>query len=141
MIKIKDIVDTALESDAFSTLCKAVTTAGLVEDLRAPGPFTVFAPTDNAFGKLPDGQVDALLKDKEKLTSILKYHVVPGKMMISDFKTRKSLKTLQGQEVEVNGLMWHVTKYVKVNEAKTVKTDIECTNGVIHAIDSVLMPK
>ena len=92
MIEIKDIVDTALENDDFSTLCKAVITAGLVEALRGPGPFTVFAPTNEAFGKLPAGTVEALLKDKEKLTNILKYHVVPGKLMLTDFKTPKSLE-------------------------------------------------
>ena len=141
VIEIKDIVDTALDNDAFSTLCKAVITAGLVEALRSPGPFTVFAPTNDAFSKLPAGTVEALLKDKEKLISILKYHVVPGKLMISTFKTPKSIETLQGQKIKVDGLLWHLRKYVKVNDAKTTKTDIECTNGVIHVIDSVLTPK
>ncbi len=141
MIKIKDIVDTALASDSFTTLCKAVIKAGLVETLRGKGPFTVFAPTNEAFAKLPAGTVDALLKDKKKLTSILTYHVVPGKMMVSDFKRTKTVKTVQGQEIKIDGLMWHISKYVKVNNAKTVKTDTEATNGVIHAIDSVLMPK
>jgi len=141
VIKIKDIVDTALESDSFTTLCKAVTTAGLVKTLRGKGPFTVFAPTNEAFAKLPAGTVDALLKDKKKLTSILTYHVVPGKLMVADFKRHKTVKTVQGQEIKIDGLMWHIRKYVKINDAKTVKTNIECTNGVIHAIDSVLMPK
>ena len=141
MIKIKDIVDTALASDSFKTLCKAVIEAGLVETLRGKGPFTVFAPTNEAFAKLPAGTVDALLKDKKKLTSILTYHVVPGKLMVSDFKRHRKVTSVQGQEIEIDGLMWHISKYVKVNNAKTVKTDIEATNGVIHAIDSVLMPK
>ena len=139
--KIKDIVDTALASDSFKTLCKAVIAAGLVDALRGSGPFTVFAPTDEAFAKLPAGTVEALLKDKKKLTSILTYHVVPEKLMVANFKTPKKLKTLQGQEIKVDGLMWHINKKVKVNDAKTVKTDIQATNGVIHAIDSVLMPK
>jgi len=139
--EIKDIVDTALDSDSFSTLCKAVIAAGLVDALRAPGPFTVFAPTDDAFAKLPEGTVEGLLKDKEKLTSILKYHVVPEKLMVTAFKTPKKLKTLQGQEIKVDGMMWHINKKIKVNDAKTVMTDIKATNGVIHAIDSVLMPK
>jgi uncharacterized surface protein with fasciclin (FAS1) repeats len=139
--KIKDIVDTALESNSFKTLCKAVTAAGLVDVLRGSGPFTVFAPTEEAFAKLPAGTVEALLKDKKKLTSILKYHVVPQKLMVSDFKTPKKFKTLQGQEIKVDGLMWHINKKIKVNDVKTVKTDIQATNGVIHAIDSVLMPK
>jgi len=138
---MKDIVDTALESDSFKTLCKAVIAAGLVDALRSSGPFTVFAPTDDAFAKLPSGTIDALLKDKKKLTSVLTYHVVPQKLMITDFKMPKKFKTLQGQEIKVDGLMWHINKKVKVNNAKSVMTDIEATNGVIHAIDSVLMPK
>lgn len=141
VIKIKDIVDTALDSDSFTTLCKAVTEAGLVETLRGKGPFTVFAPTNEAFAKLPTGTVDALLKDKKKLTAVLTYHVVPGKLMVADFKRPKTVKTVQGQEIKVDGLMWHISKYLKVNNAKTVKTDIKAINGVIHAIDTVLMPK
>lgn len=141
MKKIKDIVDTALDNENFSTLCKAVVAAGLVESLKSAGPFTVFAPTNEAFGKLPSGTLEELLKDKEKLTSILKYHVVPGKLMINNFKIAKSVETLQGQKIKVDGLLWHIKKHAKVNDAKTVTTDIECTNGVIHAIDSVLMPK
>jgi uncharacterized surface protein with fasciclin (FAS1) repeats len=141
VVKFKDIVDTALESDSFTTLCKAVTTAGLVETLREPGPFTLFAPTNEAFAKHTSEELEALLKDKKKLTSILTYHVVPKKLMVSDFKRPKTVKTVQGQEIKIDGLMWHIRKYVKINDAKTVKTDIECTNGVIHAIDSVLMPK
>ena len=138
---IKDIVDTALGNENFSTLCTAVTSAGLVEVLRGEGPFTVFAPTNDAFAKLKAGTVEGLLKDKEKLTSIRKYHVVPGKLMIKEFKTPKSFKTLLGQEIKVDGLLWHIRKTVKVNDAKTVDVDIECTNGVIHSIDSVLIPK
>ncbi|MEJ2244438.1 MAG: fasciclin domain-containing protein [Candidatus Bathyarchaeota archaeon] len=141
MKKIKDIVDTALDNENFSTLCKAVVAAGLVESLKSAGPFTVFAPTNEAFGKLPSGTLEGLLEDKEKLTSILKYHVVPGKLMINNFKIAKSVETLQGQKIKVDGLLWHIKKHAKVNDAKTVTTDIECTNGVIHAIDSVLMPK
>jgi uncharacterized surface protein with fasciclin (FAS1) repeats len=141
VIIIKDIVDTALESDSFKTLCKAVITVDLAEALRAEGPFTVFAPTDDAFAKLPAGTIEGLLENKEKLTSILKYHVIPKKLMVKDFKTPKKFKTLQGQEIKVDGLMWHIKKHIKVNDAKTVKTDIETTNGVIHAIDSVLMPQ
>ena len=141
MNEIKDIVDIALESDSFKTLCKAVIAAGLVDALRDHGPFTVFAPTDDAFAKLPAGTIEALLENKEKLTSILMYHVVPQKLMVSAFKIPKKFKTLQGQEVKVNGLMWHISKKIKVKDAKTVMTDIPAANGVIHAIDSVLMPK
>lgn len=141
VMKIKDIVDTALESDSFTTLCKAVTEADLVETLRGTGPFTVFAPTNEAFSKLPPGTINALLKDKKKLTTVLTYHVVPGKLMVSDLKRPKTVKTVQGQEIRVDGLMWHISKYLKVNNGKTVMTDIEATNGVIHAIDTVLIPK
>ena len=141
MKKIKDVVDTALESDSFKTLCKAVITAGLVDALRGEGPFTVFAPTDDAFAKLPEGTVEELLNDKEKLTSILTYHVVPQKLTINAFKTPKKFKTLQGQEIKVDGLLWHINKKIKVNDGKIVMTDIQATNGVIHPIDSVLMPK
>lgn len=141
VIKIKDIVDTALDNESFSILCKAVNTAGLEDDLRSSGPFTVFAPTNEAFAKLPKGSVEALLEDKEKLISVLKYHVVPGKLMISAFKLPKSLETLQGQKIRVDAIMWHISKYAKINDAKTIKTDIECTNGIIHAIDLVLMPE
>ncbi len=141
MIKIKDIVDTALESDSFTTLCKAVIAAGLVKTLRGKGPFTVFAPTNEAFAKHSAKELDALLKDKKMLTAVLTYHVVPGKLMVSDFKRPKTVKTVQGQEITIDGMMWHISKYLKVNGAKTVMTDIEATNGVIHAIDTVLMPK
>lgn len=140
VMKIKYIVDTALESDSFTTLCKAVTEADLVETLRDTGPFTVFAPTNEAFSKLPSDTANALLKDKKKLTTVLMYHVVPGKLMVSDFKRPKTVKTVEGQEIRVDGLMWHISKYLKVNNGKTVMTDIEATNGVIHAIDTVLIP-
>jgi uncharacterized surface protein with fasciclin (FAS1) repeats len=135
----KDIVDTAAAADGFKTLVAAVKAAGLVETLKGDGPFTVFAPTDAAFGKLPEGTLDELLKpeSKDKLTSILTYHVVPGKVMAADVVKLKSAKTVQGAEVAiaVDG------DTVKVDGANVTATDIECANGVIHVIDAVILPK
>lgn len=107
-----------------------------METLSGPGPFTVFAPTDAAFSKLPAGTVDGLLKDKKKLTAVLTYHVVPRKVMAADVVKLKSAKTVQGQEIIID-----ISDGVKVDGAKVVKTDIECANGVIHIIDSVILPK
>jgi uncharacterized surface protein with fasciclin (FAS1) repeats len=131
----KDIVDTAVSAGSFKTLVTAVQAAGLVDTLKGPGPFTVFAPTDEAFAKIPKDQLDALLKDKAKLTSVLTYHVVPGKVMAKDVKAGK-VKTVQGSEITV-GTMGGVT----VDNAKVVTTDVAASNGVIHVIDSVIMPK
>ena len=135
---MKDIVDTAVGAGSFKTLVAAVTAAGLVDTLKSAGPFTVFAPTDEAFAKLPAGTVDSLLKDLPKLTSILTYHVVSGKVMAADVMTMdgKSAKTVQGGDVKIS-----TTGGVKLNGTSTVtKTDIECSNGVIHVIDTVIMP-
>ena len=130
-----DIVDTAVKAGSFKTLAAALTAAGLVDTLKGPGPFTVFAPTDAAFAKIPKAKLDALLKDKDKLTAVLTYHVVPGKVMAADVKAGK-VKTVQGSELTVS------TKGgVKVDKAKVTKTDIAADNGVIHVIDTVLMPK
>lgn len=131
----KDIVDTAVSAGSFKTLVTAVQAAGLVDTLKGPGPFTVFAPTDEAFAKIPKDQLDALLKDKAKLTSVLTYHVVPGKVMAKDVKAGK-VKTVQGSEITV-GTMGGVT----VDNAKVVTADVAASNGVIHVIDSVIMPK
>ena len=131
----KDIVDTAVEAGSFKTLATALGAAGLVETLKGKGPFTVFAPTDEAFAKIPKADLEALLKDKAKLTAVLTYHVVPGKVMAVDVKAGK-VKTVQGSDITVttkNGVM--------VNKAKVVKTDIVADNGVIHVIDTVIMPK
>jgi len=132
----KDIVDTAVAAGSFKTLVTAVKAAGLVDTLKSPGPFTVFAPTDAAFAKLPPGALDGLLKDPEKLKAVLLYHVVPGDVMASDVVKMTSAKTAGGAEVAI------AVKggKVKVNNANVVKTDIKCTNGVIHVIDTVLMP-
>ena len=131
----KDIVDTAVDAGSFKTLATALGAAGLVETLKGQGPFTVFAPTDEAFAKIPKADLEALLKDKAKLTAVLTYHVVPGKVMAADVKAGK-VKTVQGSDISVttkNGVM--------VNKAKVIKTDIVADNGVIHVIDTVIMPK
>ncbi|MBA4019797.1 MAG: Nex18 symbiotically induced protein [Pirellula sp.] len=131
-----DIVDTAVGAGSFKTLVAAVQAAGLVDTLKSAGPFTVFAPTDEAFAKLPAGTVEALLKDKAKLTAILTYHVVPGKVLSGDVVKLKSAKTVQGQSVTIDA-----SKGVMIDKAQVVKADIECSNGVIHVIDTVLLPK
>jgi len=136
-----DIVDTAVAAGSFKTLVAAVQAAGLVETLKGTGPFTVFAPTDDAFAKLPKGTVEGLLKDKPKLTAILTYHVVPGKVMAADVVKLKSAKTVQGQEIKIDASKWHLHKTVKVNDANVIKTDVVADNGVIHVIDKVIMPK
>ena len=131
-----DIVDTAVSAGSFKTLVTAVKAAGLVSTLKSKGPFTVFAPNDAAFAKLPPGTVDSLLKNKAKLAAILKYHVVRGRVMAADV-AGKSLQvaTLEGQKLNVNGTMG-----VMVNNAHVVQPDIEASNGVIHVIDTVLLP-
>jgi uncharacterized surface protein with fasciclin (FAS1) repeats len=131
----KDIVDTAVSAGTFKTLATALTAAGLVDTLKGPGPFTVFAPTDAAFAKVPKADLDALLKDKAKLTAVLTYHVVPGKVMAADVKAGK-VKTVQGSELTISTMGG-----VKVDNANVTATDIVADNGVIHVIDSVIMPK
>jgi uncharacterized surface protein with fasciclin (FAS1) repeats len=137
--KPKDIVDTAVGAGDFKTLATALKAAGLVDALKEKGPFTVFAPTDEAFEKLPKEALESLLKpeNKDKLVAILKYHVVSGNVKAADVVKLKEAKTLQGEKVKimVKGDDVHVDK------AKVVKTDIEASNGVIHVIDTVLMPK
>jgi uncharacterized surface protein with fasciclin (FAS1) repeats len=131
-----DIVDTAVNAGSFNTLVKAVQAAGLVDTLKGQGPFTVFAPTDDAFAKLPQGTLDGLLKNKAKLAAVLTYHVVPGKVMAADVAKIHSARTVEGQELTIR-----TQGGVKVDAANVIKTDIETTNGVIHVIDSVLLPK
>jgi transforming growth factor-beta-induced protein len=137
-IGMNDIVDTAVAAGAFKTLVAAVTAAGLVETLKGVGPFTVFAPTDEAFGKLPKDAVADLLKpeNKAKLQSVLTYHVVAGKVLAADVLKLTTAKSVQGQELKID-----TSAGVKVEGANVVKTDIACSNGVIHIIDSVMMPK
>jgi uncharacterized surface protein with fasciclin (FAS1) repeats len=133
-----DIVDTAVAAGSFKTLAAALKAAGLVETLKGEGPFTVFAPTDEAFAKLPAGTVENLLKpeNKAKLVAILTYHVVPGKVAAADVVNLKSAKTVQGDMVAIDA-----TDGVKINDARVVKADIQCGNGIIHVIDTVLLPK
>ena len=131
-----DIVDTAVAAGNFNTLVEAIKAAGLVDTLKGPGPFTVFAPDDAAFAKIPKVKLDALLKDKAELAKILTYHVVSGKVMAADVKSGK-VKTVQGESLDIKV---HNGK-VKVNNANVIKADIVTDNGVIHVIDTVLMPK
>jgi len=136
-----DIVDTAIAVGSFKTLVKAVQAAGLVETLKGKGPFTVFAPTDDAFAKLPKGTVEGLLKDIPKLKSVLTYHVIPGKVMAADVVKMSSAMTVQGQSIKIDASKWHLHKNVKVNGANVVKADVAADNGVIHVIDRVILPK
>ena len=131
----KDIVDTAVGAGNFKTLATALQAAGLVDTLKGPGPFTVFAPTDAAFAKVPKATLDALLADKAKLTAVLTYHVVAGKVMAKDVKAGK-VKTVQGSELTIG-----TTGGVTVDGANVTTTDIVADNGVIHVIDSVVLPK
>jgi len=130
-----DIVDTAVAAGNFKTLVTALKEAGLVDTLKSPGPFTVFAPTDAAFAKIPKADLDALLADKTKLKSVLTYHVVPGKIMSADIKAGK-VDTVQGTQVTIG-----TQGGVMVDKARVVTADVAADNGVIHAIDTVLMPK
>jgi len=133
----QDIVDTAIAAGQFKTLAAALQATGLVDTLKGAGPFTVFAPTDEAFDNLPAGTVDALLKDIPKLKGILTYHVVAGKVMAADVVKLKSAKTVNGQTAKISA----EGGKVMVDNANVVKTDIICSNGVIHVIDSVILPK
>jgi len=136
--KKNDIVAVATEAGSFKTLVAAVKAAGLVETLQGPGPFTVFAPTDAAFDKLPKGTVEELLKpeNKAKLVAVLTYHVLPGKVLASDVKTMMA-KTVNGQSLDVKVADGSVT----VDNAKVIKADVAASNGVIHVIDTVVLPK
>jgi uncharacterized surface protein with fasciclin (FAS1) repeats len=132
----KDIVDTAVAAGSFKTLAAALQAAGLVETLKGAGPFTVFAPTDEAFAKIPKADLDALIADKAKLTQVLTYHVVSGKVMAADVMKLKGAKTVEGQMVTID-----TSNGVKVNNATVTKADVMASNGVIHVIDTVLLPR
>ena len=134
-VQAKDIVDTAVAAGDFKTLTGALERAGLVDTLKGKGPFTVFAPTDAAFAKVPKKDLDALLADKSKLAAVLTYHVVPGSVMAKDVKAGK-VKTVQGSDLTVS-----TSGGVKVDGATVTKSDIVADNGVIHVIDSVVLPK
>ena len=131
----KDIVDTAVEAGNFTTLVAAVEAAGLVETLKGEGPFTVFAPTDDAFAKLPEGTVEGLIADPEALAKILTYHVVPGAVMSTDLTDGMTAATVEGQDVSFT-----VGDTVMVNDATVTTPDIAASNGVLHVIDTVIMP-
>jgi len=131
-----DIIDLATKAGEFETLVTAIRAAGLTDTLRGEGPFTVFAPTDEAFAQLPDGTLDSLLKDTSKLRSILTYHVVPGRVLAADVVKLRKAKTVQGEHVSIDA-----SSGVRINEATVVKTDIEAGNGVIHVIDAVITPE
>ncbi len=130
-----DVVDTAINAGSFSTLVSAIKAAGLVETLKGAGPFTVFAPTDEAFAKLPKGTVEGLLKDLPKLKKILTYHVVSGKVMAADVVKLKSAKTVEGSDVKIDA-----SNGVKVNDSTVTTADVAADNGVIHIVDTVLLP-
>ena len=132
---MKNIVEIAAGSNQFKTLVAAVKAAGLAETLQGPGPFTVFAPTDDAFARLPAGTVEGLLNDLPKLKGVLTYHVVAGKVLAKDVSTLKHAKTVQGGDLHVDA-----SHGVKINDAKVTQADIEASNGVIHVIDTVLIP-
>ncbi|MEJ6396274.1 fasciclin domain-containing protein [Yoonia sp. 208BN28-4] len=132
----KDIVDTAVEAGTFTTLVAAVEAAGLVDTLKGEGPFTVFAPTDEAFAALPEGTVEGLLEDTDALTQILLYHVVPGKVMSSDLTDGMMATTVEGRDIAVA-----IGDNVLVGPATVTAADIETSNGVIHVIDTVLIPE
>lgn len=131
-----DIVAVAASTGSFGTLLKALEVAGLTETLKGTGPFTVFAPTDEAFAKIPKADLDALLADKEKLARVLTYHVVPGKVMAADVARLSSATTVEGGALAID-----TSAGVRVNDANVVKTDIAASNGVIHVIDRVVLPK
>lgn len=132
---MKTIIETATSTPEVSTLVTALTAAGLVETLSSNGPFTVFAPTNAAFAKIPKETLDALLADKARLASVLTYHVVAGKVMAKDAALLSHAKTVEGSDIHISA-----TDGVKINDAKVTTPDIECSNGVIHFIDTVLMP-
>jgi uncharacterized surface protein with fasciclin (FAS1) repeats len=132
----KDIVDTAVAAGSFKTLVAAVEAAGLVEVLKRPGPYTVFAPTDEAFARVPKADLDALMKDKAKLGAVLSYHVLAGNVSAADLAQMKDFGTVQGGRIAISA-----AKGLKINEATVVKPDVAASNGVIHVIDTVLIPR
>lgn len=134
-VDAKDVVGVAVHAGQFNTLAQALEAADLVETLQGEGPFTVFAPTDAAFAKIPKEDLDALLADKEQLAAVLTYHVVSGKVMAEDAAKLSSAKTVQGQEIRIDA-----SEGMKINAAQVIQADVEASNGVIHVIDTVLLP-
>ncbi len=136
-----DIVDTAVSSGMFNRLVEALKAAGLVDTLKSPGPYTVFAPTDDAFAKMPQADLDALLRDTAKLRDVLTFHVVEGKFMAADLVEHEYLQALDGGELRIDSKRWHMHRNMKVNGANITRPDLVVDNGVCHAIDKVLTPK
>ena len=132
---MKNLVETAIDSGNFKTLLKAVYEAGLADTLSREGPFTLFAPTDDAFSKISSRDLDKILQDKERLTEILTYHVIDNKVMSDEVSNSKNIKTVNGKEILINN-----SSGIKIDNAHIIKSDIECLNGVIHVIDEVLIP-
>ena len=133
---MKNLVQTAMDEGNFKTLIRAVRETGLVDTLSVEGPFTIFAPTDQAFAKLPKGTMEKLLKDKEKLTEILTYHVILDRVMVKQVLKIRKANTVNGKDLSIN-----IKNGVKIDKANIIKTDIECINGILHIIDEVLIPK
>jgi len=131
------IVQTAISAESFKTFIAALKTARLIDSLNQPGPFTVFAPHDDAFAKLPVGTLERLLKDKDHLASILTYHILQGELMIKDIETIQNAKTIQGEDVTFTV----IKGTIMINDAKVIQPDIVCSNGFIHVIDTLLIPK
>jgi uncharacterized surface protein with fasciclin (FAS1) repeats len=137
---LPDIVDAAMAS-GMTKLVEAVKAAGLVDTLKGPGPFTVFAPTDEAFNKIPKADWEMLLKDQAKLKEVLTFHVAEGKIMAADLMQHEYLQAVSGGELRIDAKRWHLHRNIKVNDANIIKPDLVVDNGVCHAIDKVLMPK
>ena len=137
---MRDIINTAIEAGSFKMLVSAVQAAGLVDILRSMGPFTVFAPDDEAFNKLPQGEYDSLIKDVPKLKAVLMYHVVAGKLTVDEIGQMNTAKTIQGQEVKIDAHKWHLHMNPKINDANITSKDIVADNGIIHVLNRVLMP-
>jgi Fasciclin domain/Zinc finger, C2H2 type len=137
---MRDIINTAIEAGSFKMLISAVQSADLIATLRDTGPFTVFAPDDQAFTKLPPGTIEGLLKDVPKLKAILMYHIVAGKLTVEEISQMKTAKTIQGQELKIDGHKWHLHMNPKINDANITNADIITENGMIHVLDKVLMP-
>lgn len=133
---MKNLVQTAIAEGNFKTLIKVIQETGLVDILSVEGPFTIFAPTDQAFAKLPKGTMEKLLKDKEKLTEILTYHVILDRVMVKQVLKIRKANTVNGKDLSIN-----IKNGVKIDKANIIKTDIECINGILHIIDEVLIPK
>ena len=138
---MRDIINALLEDGSFKNLFAAIQAADLIDTLRSPGPYTLFAPEDYAFMELPKGVLDNLMKDPSKLKALVSYHIVAGKLTVADLSQKKSVQTLQGQELQIDAHQWHLHVKPKINHANIKSADNTVDNGIIHSIDKVLMPK